>query len=228
MAYLRRPEAGLSIREGYERWASVYDDDGNPLVALEEPRIRALLGPVDGLEVADIGCGTGRHALWLTAQGARVTALDFSPRMLDVARRKPGALGVRFVEHDLREPLPSSSFDRILCCLVLDSLDSPETLLRDMHRLCRPDGFAVVSVMHPAMHLRGAQARYIDPSSGERVLVETFIHQVLDYVSASTRAGFHIDHIDEHRGDPELAGRFPRAERYIGWPMLLVMRLRRD
>ena len=96
----------LATRAGYDRWAAIYDGEDNPLVALEEPQMAAALGSVAGLTVADIGCGTGRHALHLAAAGARVTALDFSEEMLRKARAKPGAAAVTFVVHDLAEPLP--------------------------------------------------------------------------------------------------------------------------
>ena len=52
-----------SVRHGYDRWAAVYDHDGNPLLGLEEPIVRAAVGDVRGLDVLDLGCGTGRHAL---------------------------------------------------------------------------------------------------------------------------------------------------------------------
>jgi len=38
-----------SIQRGYDRWAAVYDHDANPLVNLEEPVVRELLGDVRGL-----------------------------------------------------------------------------------------------------------------------------------------------------------------------------------
>src|SRR5690348_5373560 len=91
---------------GYERWAELYDGEDNPLVLLEELHIWPLIGDVKGLDVADVGCGTGRHALRLAAEGARVTALDFSAAMLDHARAKPGAHAVTFLQHDLAQPLP--------------------------------------------------------------------------------------------------------------------------
>jgi 2-polyprenyl-3-methyl-5-hydroxy-6-metoxy-1,4-benzoquinol methylase len=86
----------LPTREAYDLWAEVYDRDGNPLIALEERHIGALIGETAGLAVADVGCGTGRHAVRLAMQGAHVTALDFSPGMLAAAREKPGAERVRF------------------------------------------------------------------------------------------------------------------------------------
>jgi ubiquinone/menaquinone biosynthesis C-methylase UbiE len=88
-----------SVRVGYDRWAEVYDHDANPLQALEEPIVRRMIGDPRGLKVLDLGCGTGRHALWLAARGATVTGADFSEGMLEEARRKPGAEQVRFLRH---------------------------------------------------------------------------------------------------------------------------------
>ena len=43
---------------------------------------------------------------------------------------------------------------------------------------------------------------------------------------AAVRAGLRIDHISEHVVPDELATRMERARRYVGWPMLLMLRLR--
>ena len=212
---------------GYDRWAEFYDQDDNPLVLLEEEHIGKLVGNVAGLEIADIGCGTGRHALRLAAQGARVTAVDFSPAMLERARAKPGAEGVTFLSHDLAGPLPlaAATFNRVLCCLVLDHIADLVGLFRELGRLCRADGWIVVSIMHPAMMLRGVQARFIDPATGTRIYPQSQTHQIADYVMASLRTGLVLDHLSEHAVDSALAARSPRAVKYLGWPMLLLMRL---
>src|SRR5512138_2446452 len=77
-----------SVQAGYDRWSRVYDHDANPLPPLEEPLVRAAVGDPRGSRALDLGCGTGRHALWLAAAGASVTAVDFSEGMLGEARRK--------------------------------------------------------------------------------------------------------------------------------------------
>lgn len=55
-----------------------------------------------GPEVLDLGCGTGNVALGLARRGLRVTGVDLSPEMLDLARRKtpPGVVGVLYVDYD--------------------------------------------------------------------------------------------------------------------------------
>ena len=218
----------LSTRDGYDRWAMIYDDEENPLIALEEPRFDQLLGDVRGLEIADVGCGTGRHALRLARAGANVSAWDFSEAMLERARRKIGPNDqIAFQVHDLTQPLPAAnqSFDRVVCGLVIDHIPNLESLFREMKRICRPGGFATVSVMHPALMLRGIQARFRDPEHGREVRPESCLHQVSDYVTAAIRADFAIDHISEHAVDEALASRVERARKYLGWPLLLLMRL---
>jgi malonyl-CoA O-methyltransferase len=219
--------ANPPTRDGYDRWAPIYDHDANPLQALEEPHVRELVGDVRGLSVLDLGCGTGRHSLWLAARGADVTAVDFSEGMLAEARRKPGADAVRFLVHDLHEPLPfaDAAFDRVVSGLVLEHLQDLGGFFREAHRVLRPGGAAVISGMHPAMMLRGTQAQFTDPATGEVVRPTSLPHQLSDFVMAAVRAGFRLDHIAEYAPDTAFAERFPRAAKYVGWPMLVTLRL---
>jgi ubiquinone/menaquinone biosynthesis C-methylase UbiE len=218
----------LPIRAGYDRWAQVYDHDANPLQALEEPVVREAVGPVRDRAVLDLGCGTGRHAVWLASVGARVTAVDFSEGMLAEARRKPGAEAVRFVVHDLHErlPIPDGTFDLVVSGLVLEHLRELAPFFRESRRVLRADGRAVISAMHPAMFLRGTQARFTDPDSGRVVQPGSFAHPLGAFVMAAVDAGFGLERIEERGPDAPFAERFPRAEKYIGWPMLVVLSLR--
>jgi ubiquinone/menaquinone biosynthesis C-methylase UbiE len=218
----------VPAREGYDRWAEIYDTDDNPLVKLEEPRMHDLLGGLRGKSVLDLGCGTGRHTIRLADAEANVTAVDFSAGMLDKAKAKPGAERVRFVVHDLATPLPlpPESFDRIACGLVLDHIADLPSLFGEVRRLLKPDGWAVLSTVHPAMMLRGVQARFTDPVTGRETRPASASNQISDYVMAALGVGLKIDHFSEHAADEELARRCPRAEKYVGWPMLVMMRVR--
>jgi malonyl-CoA O-methyltransferase len=96
----------IDTREGYDRWSEVYDRDGNALIALEEKYLPEILGEVRGLKVADIGCGTGRHASRLASSGAQVVALDFSTGMMRKAREKFAAEQVAFAVADVSNSRP--------------------------------------------------------------------------------------------------------------------------
>jgi malonyl-CoA O-methyltransferase len=214
------------VRSGYDRWAAVYDHDANPLLALEAPTVRVAVGNVHGLRVLDLGCGTGRHSLALAAGGAVVTGVDFSEGMLAEARRKPGADGIRFIVHDLHLPLPfSAEFDMVVSGLVLEHLRDLDKFFAEAYRVIKSGSRAVVSAMHPAMFLRGSQARFTDVSTGELVQPGSIRHSISEFMMAAMRAGFTLLNVTEYSPDAEFATRYPRAIKYIGWPMLVVMTL---
>jgi ubiquinone/menaquinone biosynthesis C-methylase UbiE len=219
---------GSSVRRGYDRWAAIYDREANPLIAIEEPVVREALGDVAGLSVLDLGCGTGRHAVRLAGAGASVTGVDFSEGMLEEARRKPGADAVHFLAHDLHQALPfaDGTFDRVVSGLVLEHLQELTLFFAESRRVLRKGGLAVFSAMHPAMFLKGVQARFTDPDSGERVQPGSVAHTIGDFVMAAVRAGFAIEGVDERAPDADFAARLPRAEKYVDWPMLVVLKLR--
>ena len=227
------PGIFLSTQDGYDRWSTIYDNEDNPLIAMEERVLGALLGDLQrfrGRAVADVGCGTGRRSLPLAQAGAQVTALDFSSGMLAHAQRKAGELPLRFLNHDLNQPLPlpDAAFELVLNCLVLEHIAEVDRLFAELARVCRRDGELWISVMHPAMVLRGVSARFTNPETGERTYPQSHPQQISDYVMAATRAGLRFAHMSEHAVDAELMERSVSAQRYAGWPMLLVMGLRRS
>jgi malonyl-CoA O-methyltransferase len=219
----------LDVRAGYDRWAEVYDTDLNPLVLLEEPLVREWVGDPAGLRVADVGCGTGRHTAWLAAAGAEVDAFDASPGMMSRARARVVGRPVRFIEHALPAALPveDARYDLALLALVADHVEDLGAAFHELRRVLRPGGRLIFTVLHPAMYLKGVSARFTDPRSGERVYVKAVDHPYGAYVTAPLRAGLQIEEIAERSIDEALAVRAPRAEKYLGWPLLLAMRLRR-
>ncbi|MFH1418829.1 MAG: class I SAM-dependent methyltransferase [Planctomycetota bacterium] len=219
----------LDARTGYDRWAQVYDTEGNPLVQLEEPVVRAWIPAPAGQCIADVACGTGRHTLWLAQAGAAVHAFDASAGMIEKAREKLAGRDVRFAEHALPAPLPvaDGTFDVVLFALVADHVEDLPGAFRELRRVLKPGGLLIFTVLHPAMNLRGITARFWDPVTGDEVRVAAFEHTYADYVMATLSAGLVIEEIVERKADAELARKTPRAEKYVGWPMLLAMRLRK-
>ncbi len=218
-------------RDGYDRWAATYDTMGNWLLELEEPEVDRALGNVNDLDVLDVGAGTGRHALRIAESGARVTAIDFSAEMLAKARQKPGAEHVRWLEHDVTQhealPFAADSFDRVLSALVLEHIpvDELASFFGKLGRVARGEGVIVVTAMHPAMFLKGVSANFRD-ESGE-VRPRSYVANLSDYVMGAVQAGLVIVSLAEHAVDEGLAARNERSRKWLGWPALFVMTLRR-
>ena len=148
--------------------------------------------------------------------------------MVARARHKLGCERVQFVAHDLtqRLPFPDRSFDRVLSCLVVDHIGDLAAFFSECRRVCRPEGFVLVSSFHPALMLRGIQARFIDPVTGRDVRPASHANQISDYVLGVVRSGLTLEHLSEHAVDEDMAARSASAAKYLGWPLLLLMRLR--
>jgi malonyl-CoA O-methyltransferase len=218
----------LPTDQGYDLWSVLYDLEDNPLIALESENLFEQFRDVGGLRVLELGCGTGRQTLRMAQAGAHVIAVDFSAGMMERARTKAGAAAVRFVKHDLETPLPfaDASFDRVVSCLVLEHIRRLDQFFAECKRVCKPDGLIVLSAMHPAMMLRGVEAHFHDPETGQEIWPSGARNEISDFVMAASRAGLTFAHMSEHIIDERLAERSPRARKHLGWPLLLMMCLR--
>jgi SAM-dependent methyltransferase len=99
----------------------------------------------------DLGCGTGRNAIALASEVKRVEAMDFSATALDIARNRPGAEAVTFVQGDVTKPLPfeDDSFDLATDIFVyfhqLADVDRA-SYRREISRILKPGGILLVSL----------------------------------------------------------------------------------
>jgi SAM-dependent methyltransferase len=226
------PTREASPREGYAAWADSYDHPGNPIVALEEPAVRARLGEVPPGRTLDAACGTGRHARWLVERGHDVVGFDASPEMLARARRR--APGAEFVPGYLvAVPADDATFDAAICGLAIAHLPSLVAPVAELARVLRPGGRLVVSVLHPFLALLGWHAPFAD-SDGRRGFVREHAHTHGDYLAAFGAAGL----IVRDCAEPRLAAADVAAKRrafravpeatvaaYAGLPAVLVWAL---
>ena len=211
-------EAELPVRAGYAAWAPWYDDDGNPLTALEGPAVWKWFGPVAGRRAVDIGCGTGRHTLALVEAGARVTALDPTSEMMARGRERLRGHAVDWVLHALPDALPfrAGTFDLAMLGLVLEHVDELEPALAQVARVLAPGGRCIASGLHPDRTAEGQRARFIDPVTGVRHPIKTLHRTIVEYLGAAALAGFVLAGHETLEVPAELGERLPRARRYVG------------
>jgi ubiquinone/menaquinone biosynthesis C-methylase UbiE len=134
-------------------------------------------------EVLEVAVGTGRN-LPFYPDGTRLTAVDWSPAMLGVARERAAALGR---DVDLRQgdaqalDFPDSSFDTVLCALGLCAIPDDRRAVTEMARVLRPGG-RLLLVDHVAASWRALRAvqwlyeRFTIPREGEHFRRRPLMH----------------------------------------------------
>ncbi|TCP47798.1 methyltransferase family protein [Tamaricihabitans halophyticus] len=112
-----------------------------------------LLGPVDGRDVLEVGCGSGSCARWLADHGARAVGLDLSAGMLRHAHAGniETGLAVPLIRATAEQlPFGTDSFD--LACSAFGAIPFVARLERtfaEIARVLRPGGRWVFAVTHP-------------------------------------------------------------------------------
>lgn len=156
-----------AVRSMFDRIAGRYDLLNTVLSGGADARWRRRAARATGLRTGgralDVACGSGKLALELrrlAGPGGDVVGLDFSGAMLAVASGR--ARGPRYVRGDaLRLPFSDGVFDAATIAFGLRNLADPERGLREMARVLRPGGRAVVLEFvrpHPGLAGRGYRA----------------------------------------------------------------------
>lgn len=107
--------------------------------------IGEAIGGLDGKNLLDVGCGTGTLAAQASRLGARVTAVDPEPEMLELARRTArraifSAGGVPNL------PFEEGTFQAVTANFVVNHVEDPRAAVADLGRVCVPGGAVGVTV----------------------------------------------------------------------------------
>ena len=114
--------------------------------------------PLNGLSVADIGCGGGLLAEGLAARGATVTGIDLSERSLSVAKLHllESGLRVNYQQRSAEEFAEKhpETFDLVTCLELLEHVPEPESVVRACARLAKPGGSIFFSTLNQTIKAR--------------------------------------------------------------------------
>ena len=104
-------------------------------------------------KVLDLGCGTGKHSIFLAQEGFEVYATDMSRTGLNIAREKAESLGLRnilFKQHDMvRIPFLDSFFDAVICIWTIyhGTLDRIQETINEIQRVLKPGGIVLTDFL---------------------------------------------------------------------------------
>jgi SAM-dependent methyltransferase len=111
---------------------------------------RAAIEP--GMTVLDVACGTGNATIPAARLGARVTGLDFSAGLIEIARARGarGCVEVEWLEGDAQAlPFDDDSFDRVISAIGHMFAPDHARTAAEIRRVCRPDGRIAIACWTP-------------------------------------------------------------------------------
>jgi demethylmenaquinone methyltransferase / 2-methoxy-6-polyprenyl-1,4-benzoquinol methylase len=135
------------VRAMFDRIARVYDRMNSVMTAGMHHRWRARAADLarvePGSRALDVATGTGDLAIELRGRGAQVVGLDFSERMLELARAK--APEIEFMQGNALDlAYPDASFDAVTVGFGARNFADLDQGLRELARVTRPGGRVVI------------------------------------------------------------------------------------
>jgi SAM-dependent methyltransferase len=104
-----------------------------------------------GRDVLEAGCGIGTDAVQFVRAGAQYRGVDFSPKALELARRRPELAEADLLQASITDlPFADGSFDLVYSNGVIHHMPETRRAIAEFHRVLRPDGTAIVMVYHRA------------------------------------------------------------------------------
>ena len=183
-------------------------------------------------KLVDLGCGTGRNTVsLLQIPGASIVGLDFSPKMLDIARSRlnkeleqipengrAGSVNLEIfdiIQHP-NPPHTAVGADAVISTLVLEHIPV-HIFFQTASELLKADGVLLLTNMHSDMG-NISQAGFTDPVSGGKIRPKSYAHTIEEVVAEAKNAGFVLQgDVLEREVDEAGSGTLgDRAKKWVG------------
>lgn len=124
---------------------------------LNNPAIFKLIGDVKGQLVLDLACGEGYNTRILAGQGAKITGVDFSRKMIELAKIEEAKkkLGIDYYVADAADlsMFPNNCFDLVSCSMALQDIKNYEKAISEVARVLKSNSRFIFSIPHPCFEM---------------------------------------------------------------------------
>lgn len=125
-------------------WHQIYDID---------PVLFNLLGSVKNKKILEIGCGNGYLSRLLAKRGAKITASDFSEKLLrfGAEKEKLHSLGIKYLKRDAANlfGVKNKTFDFVIANMCLMDIADAKGAIKEAGRVLKKKGKFIFSIIHP-------------------------------------------------------------------------------
>ena len=185
--------------EAYDLWSENYDSQpGNLMLELDEQVFSGLLKGVvlKNKQVADIGCGTGRHwAKLLKEEPQNLTGFDVSSGMLNRLQEKFPEASVSRITDNLFSATADAAYDVIISTLTVAHIQDIAEALQAWSRILKKEGDIIITDFHPDALAFGGKRTFEHDKT--QMAVRNFVHGVADIKKILAQHGFYVVKIAE-------------------------------
>ncbi|WP_225228761.1 class I SAM-dependent methyltransferase [Bacillus sp. PS06] len=249
----------LTTDEAIKRWdlnaeafTASYNEHGDIYrKVLLNPSIFSLIETIDGTTILDAGCGEGYLSRLLAERGANVTAVDYSTKMLELAKTKTTAesgISYHYGNCENLVFLSTKTFDMIISNMVIQDLADYDAALSEMYRLLKDNGYFIFSILHPCFitpesgWIRNSEGKkqywkadhYFHEGMYEQNMLSeaeekiVYYHRTLtSYMKAITKAGFTLEALVEPKPSKEMLDKYPQFEEDLKIANFIVFKVRK-
>lgn len=176
----------MESKEGYNLYASNYQNDEAFLDTFEENDLFRMIGDVSGKKILDIGVGTGRILNLLFQKNSEVWGIDVSEGMLKIAKDRFPQLNI--LEGDFRDlPFKDEEFDFLISTFVLVHIRELKEAFLEAYRVLKVGGEILIT------NINQRKAPELIVSDKESIIINSFYHRPQDVISALEYAFFQIE-----------------------------------
>ncbi|MCC5893987.1 MAG: class I SAM-dependent methyltransferase [Alkalibacterium sp.] len=212
------------------------------------PNLLTLIGEVKDKTVLDAGCGEGYLSRLLAGNGATVTAVDFSERMIELAVERTTEEDIHYGQANLENlsEFTEGQFDAVVSNMVIQDVSNLSAALNELYRVLKIEGCFVFSILHPCFIT--PESRWEKDEQGEKLYwkvddyfkegqfeqrfgtkdrVFAFHRTVSTYINTLIKTGFTLEEVVEPKPSRDQIEKHPDFEEDLRKPDFFVFKVKK-
>jgi len=193
------------VAEEYDKFAKEYAEvEASVNLQNFNDKIISMLEPLKGMEVLDAGCGAGIHMKMMLERGAKVTGVDISNNLIEIAKEGCKKFACfKLLEADIENTdFPTQKFDRILSSFEIMYHKDLKTIFKKFNKFLKTKGLLLLLATHPVRNMGiGSKYNYYKEKFKEKwaigLTTEKYHHRCEDLINSLVECGFSIKRLEE-------------------------------
>ncbi|MFM2357936.1 MAG: hypothetical protein RJA61_673, partial [Candidatus Parcubacteria bacterium] len=148
----------MKINTSWNEVAEWYDDTVRDPDSYQQqvvlPNLLRIADVKKGEALLDLACGQGFFSNALAKAGAKVTGIDISPKLIEIAQKNTSK-DISYIVSSAEDltKITDKSIDTVVCVLALQNIENVSKVFKECKRVLRDNGKCVFVLNHPILRI---------------------------------------------------------------------------